>query len=387
MKKDDKKLNIVMIGFDWNDISKNGYNITMNKLNRDGLNAGFNNFLLIFAGVKNKREIIRNNSEFIVWHLYFLSKIRVIYDFIFILALPFILLYEGIKPDFFYLYDFPHIFSALIPKLFFHNKIYFRLVNLPTTLALTKGVKGRLYYFYYYLAEKITYRFVDQFIVINKTTKKYLLDIGVKEEKIIFDIPNTIKRDKHFIDQVDRSVLKKHFNIPLEKKIIISIGSLIKEKGFYNLIEVFSELKRDDLILLICGQGSEKEDLIKITEKLGINKKVIFAGLVNRLNIWNYLFASDIFALFSKSESLGMVFWEAMYANLPIIGTPVGGIKETIGSDGQRGFFYNSDIEDLNKKIDFCLAVSFEKEELLKKAKEYVENKLEKNKIINEIFN
>lgn len=389
MESDKKNLNIVMMGFDRNDIGKGNYKVTMSKLDRDGLNPGFNNFLILFASTKNKREPVRNNPKFIAWHFYFLLKNRIIYDSFFILILPFILLYERIKPDLFYIYDFPHIFSVLIPKLFLRSKIYFRLVNLPTNLALSKERKGKFYFIYYFLAERMMYFFVDQFIVINETTEKYLLGLGVKKEKIIFDIPDTITRDREFIKKADKTVVRERFSITAEKKIAISIGSLIKEKGFFELIRVFSDLKRNDLALVICGEGTEKENLQKLCKELEIEDKVFFAGIVSREDIWSYLFGSDIFILFSKSESLGMVFWEAMHAKVPVVGTSVGGVKETIGADGERGFFFNDNINDLNEKIDVCLDNKSEEKrrQMIVRAKKYVDEKLSIKISINKIYN
>ncbi len=384
-----KKLKILSIGFDWNGIGRGNYEKSMEKLNRDGLNTEFNDVFIIYAGSRIGRDIAQKDPEFLAWHFNLLVKNRILYDVFFIFALPLALLYEKFRPDIFYFCDFAHIISAIIPAKILRSKIYFRLYNLPTQLALSKGRIGKIYYLYYRVAEKLLYRFVDQFIAINNTTKKYLMDLGVKEEKIILNIPNTIARDEEYIKSADEKIIRKKYSISPDKKIIISIGSLIKEKGFDQLIKAFAGLKRDDLILAICGKGPEEEKLKKLSFNFGISKRVIFAGLVDRKDIWGYLLGSDIFMLFSKSESLGMVFWEAMYAGLPVIGTPVGGVKETIGDDGKRGFYWNNDIENFSEKIDFCLNDKYQKEreELINRAKKFVIERMKQKININEIFN
>ena len=381
-----KKLSIACIGFDWGNIGQGDYGLTKKKFDRDGLNTDINDFFVLYAGMVNRRDELGETTKFLVRHICLLTKIRIFYDLFFIIYLPFILKQEKVRPGLFYLYDFPHILAAYWPARIYKAKIYLRLINLPTELALTKGVKGKIFYCYYKLVEKITYKMVDKYIVINQTTEKYVLNLGVDRAKIIFNIPNTIDRDKVFIEQADKIVVRKYFNITGDKKIIISIGSLIKEKGFVGLIEVFAKLKRDDLILIICGQGKEESNLKELALNLGVGTKVIFAGQISRENIWNYLSGADIFMLFSKSESLGMVFWEAMYVNVPIIGAPVGGVVETIGVDGERGFFWKNDLDDLNKKINFCLTESEDRGVMIKKAREYVVEKFKIRKNINEIF-
>lgn len=381
-----KKLKIVCVGFDWNNIAFENIDFTKSKLDRDGLNSGINSFLLLYGGNKWKRQEIREEPLFLTWHCAFFLKLRLVYDLFFIIFLPFALICEKFKPDVFYLADFPHILSAVIPAKFCGSRIFFRLVNLPTELALTKGPKGKIFYLYYKAIEKITVPFVDCFIVINETTEKYLLDLGVKKEEIIFDIPDTIARDKIFIDKADKNYLRVKYNIPAEKKIILAIGSLIPEKGFFELIEIFAKLNRDDLMLIICGSGKDEGRMKESAKKLRAVDKIIFVGFVGREEIWNYYFGADLFMLFSKSESLGLVFWEAMHAGLPIIGTPVGGIKETIGEDGGRGFYWLGEPEDLKNKINICLSETEEKKSITERAKKYIEEKLKMKITINQIY-
>lgn len=382
----EKKLKIVCLGFDWNDIAFKNIEFTKSKLDRDGLNPCGNSFLLLYGGNKYKRQGIRKEPLFITWHFNFFCRLRIFYDLLFVFVLPFVLIYEKFKPDIFYLTDFPHILSAVIPAKCCGSRIFFRLVNLPTELALTKGRKGKIFYVYYKVMEKITIPLVARFIVINETTKKYLIERGVKEEKIIFDIPNTIARDRQYIESADKEYIRRKYNISSGKKIILSVGSLLPEKGFVELIETFAKLKREDLVLIICGAGKDEQKLKELSIKLRVAEKIIFAGFAGREKIWNYYFGADLFMLFSKSESLGLVFWEAMYAGLPVIGTPVGGVAESIGEDGERGFYWRRNMDDLENKINICLSEIDEKKSMVARAKNYVEEKLKMKITINQIY-
>jgi glycosyltransferase involved in cell wall biosynthesis len=383
----EEKLKIYFIGFDWNNIGINNSELTMSKLNRDGLQTGKNEFALLYAGNIIRRKVIRGNPYFSMWHWTFLTHVRIFYDIFFMLYLPVILIREKFKPDVFYLTDFPFVVSAILPAKIMGSKIIFRLNNLPTELADSKGVKGKIFSIYYWATERLTVPFIDKFIAINDTTKKYLLDLGVKENKIFIDVPDTMTRDAEYIKKADKKYIRKKHNISDDKKIILSVGSLIKEKGFEELLNSFAELKRKDLILIICGEGKEKDNLINLTKKLDQDDKIIFAGKIGREEIWHYFAGADIFTLFTKSESLGMVFWEAMLAGIPVIGTSVGGVKETIGKDGERGYYWNGDIEDLSKKIDLCLNDIVKREGIVKKAKKYVEEKIKQRININEVYN
>jgi len=382
-----KKLKITLLGFDWNDICFKDKDFMISKLDRDGMNSRLNEFLSLYAGNKIDRSEIRKNPRFYIWHFWLFSKNRILYDFFFIIFLPFILLYEQFKPDVFCLYDLPFVLSAILPAKLCGSKIFFRFHNLPTQLSLAKGSKGKLFFIYYRLIEKITFPFIDRFIAINETTKQYLLNRKVDSKKILIDTLDTIARDERYIKNASSDYLRQKYNIPSEKKITLSIGSLLPEKGFSELIDTLSRLKRNDLILIICGEGKEKNNLAELSVRLGIKGRVFFAGRVGREEIWNYYFGADIFMLFTKFESLGMVFWEAMFAGLPVIGSPVGGVIETIGEDGERGFYWKNDISDLSNKIIKCLErSSTERIKMLEKAKEFVVEQIKQKKKINQIF-
>jgi glycosyltransferase involved in cell wall biosynthesis len=76
-----------------------------------------------------------------------------------------------------------------------------------------------------------------------------------------------------------------------------------------------------------------------------------------------------------------------MHASLPIIGTPVGGIKETISEDGERGFYWLGDLKDFEEKINLCLSGEEKKAAMIQRAKEYVKKKLLIKTDINKIYN
>ena len=160
----ERRLKITLLGFDWNNIDSE---LTMSKLDRDGLQSSRNEFVLLFGGNRIGRKIVRENPYFSVWHFSFFTRLRIVYDLFFVVYLPFILLYERFKTDIFYLGDFSHVLSVIIPAKLSRAKIYFRLVNLPTELALTKGKKGKLFYYYYKIMEKISIPFINRFIAIN----------------------------------------------------------------------------------------------------------------------------------------------------------------------------------------------------------------------------
>src|SRR4030042_401911 len=351
MGSENKKLKIAIVSFDWRNIFENDFEQLKGKLKRDGLDPDFNDFFLISWSDKKYHKKTEN---FETVHLKAPLGGRIFCDILSDFFVPFFLAKHSFRPDIILVYDFPLIFAGLFCKIFWHSKIVMFLGNLPSALAKTRKASG-LRNIYQKLSEFSGKNMVDYFIVISQITEKYISDLGIPDNRIKKIIPDVIERDRQFIASSKKGIVRKKFNIPEDKKILLSVGRLEPEKGFDELIEIFGSLERNDFILLITGEGSQKERLLELIEEKNLEQKVILAGHQDRANIWNYYQDADIFILLSRSEGLGLVFWEAMFMGVPVIGAAIDGIKETIGQDGERGFYWENDLEELENKINICL--------------------------------
>lgn len=75
--------------------------------------------------------------------------------------------------------------------------------------------------------------------------------------------------------------------------------------------------------LMIVGDGPDCSMLEKLCVTLGVGNSVIFARY--RSDVRTFYPLMDIFALASAYEAFGLVLVEAMFADVPIIATEVGG--------------------------------------------------------------
>jgi len=383
MEKQDKKLKIAVISFDWRNIFENNFDELIQKLKRDRLNPDFNEFFFISWSVKKYHKKIKN-IETVHFKAFF--GWRIFCDLMSDFLVPIILGRHNFKPDIVLVYDFPLIYSGIFAKIFWGSKIVLFLGNMPSGLVRTRKFPGWRYY-YQKSAEFAGKYFVDQFFVISESTKKYVVDLEINAEKIKIITPDILERDKEFILVSQKGTIRKKYNIADDKKILLSVGRLEPEKGFNDLLAVFNSLKQNDLILIVVGEGSQKDKLIRQAKDLNMENRIVFAGYQSRENIWNYYQDADIFILLSRSEGLGLVFWEAMFMGVPVIGTLAGGIKETIGHDGERGFYWKNDPEDLKNKIDFCLDKgNNERRFMVERAQEYIRQKLESKTVINDLL-
>ena len=101
---------------------------------------------------------------------------------------------------------------------------------------------------------------------------------------------------------------------------ILSVGRLVKYKGYDNLIKAINVLPKK-YILKIIGEGPEKNNLLKLVKELNLEDRVHLCGNLDNNKKYNAYQNADLFVLSSNSrkEAFGLVLLEAMYYNLPTL--------------------------------------------------------------------
>lgn len=135
----------------------------------------------------------------------------------------------------------------------------------------------------------------------------------------------------------------------LEEKRIISVGRLSEEKGYLDLIDVFSLVHQvyPDWKLDIIGDGNQKESIQKKIEKYGLNDFVILHGFQNKEYINQLLQKSSVYVMCSYTESFGIVLLEAFSFGIPCVAFDSAKGATEIISNNWDGYL----IKDRNKEI------------------------------------
>ena len=119
--------------------------------------------------------------------------------------------------------------------------------------------------------------------------------------------------------------------------LISAVGALEQRKGHRYLIEAIGALAADRVAssnVLIAGQGSIHEVLQGEIAVIRSLERIKLLGRVDDAR--ELLWASDIFAMPSLKEGLGVAALEAMASGLPVIASDVGGLREVV-EDGRSG--------------------------------------------------
>jgi len=139
--------------------------------------------------------------------------------------------------------------------------------------------------------------------------------------------------------------LKGRLDIPLDKLILIVSGSLIKRKDVETILHGISQSKRNDLLLLVLGDGPEREHLVN---SYGRDARISFLGFQE--NVLDYLRCADSVLSASVSEGLPNGIIESMACELHCILSDIASHRELNLPEGNQ-FFHIGD----SKKLAYIL--------------------------------
>lgn len=166
---------------------------------------------------------------------------------------------------------------------------------------------------------------------VSITSQVYVINPAVRPSKfgLLSDRASTERGDS----------IRQKFGIPSNAVVILTVGRLIKRKGFDRVIAQIPSLvsKGIDVHYLICGRGKMEQNLRSLTTQLNVRDRVHFVGFVPDSELAAYYDACDLFAMLtffdadSKSiEGFGIVYREAGFFGKPVIASRVGGVIDAV---------------------------------------------------------
>jgi len=148
----------------------------------------------------------------------------------------------------------------------------------------------------------------------------------------------------------DRMEIRRRLNIPEDKMILLTIRNLVPRMGLENLIAAMKDVIENmpDTCLIIGGSGRLKDELVELSRRLKIAGNIKFAGFIPEQDLPDYYRAADAFILPTlELEGFGLVTLEALACGTPVLGTPIGGTKEILGTFDPNYLFRDTGSESI----------------------------------------
>ena len=275
----------------------------------------------LFYGIEDVRDeyITKCKQKGIKWYF---AKKKYRFDLFFFKKIGEYILKSS--PDIVFLHGSGYIILAKIFQILYRRKT--KIIVRETQANHLKTLFQKICLFFSLLfANKIVFltkQFMDEvhakFGLVFKKSKMVIIPNGIDQQ--IFTPGNKKNSDIVYIGMQSR---------------------LIKIKDHLTLIKAFAMLKnnfsiKNNIKLLIAGEGDFKRVLVGEVEELNIKDDVVFTGMLEERELVSFLQSLSIYVHASFGETMSTAIMQAMSCGLPIIASNVNGINNMI-EDSKNG--------------------------------------------------
>lgn len=183
-----------------------------------------------------------------------------------------------------------------------------------------RGLSGHVNRDSYWLLAKAAEHGIERCFAVSRGLKELYVESGICDasriDVIHHGLPETV------IEDVTASRYAEH-------QVIVP-GRLVEFKGHAHLLQAFPEVlaRHPDAVLIVVGDGTERQALQSLSQELGIENAVMFVGWQN--NVLGWMSKSDVVVVPSIGEGFGLVFLEAYAAERPVVAFDVAASNEII---------------------------------------------------------
>ena len=238
----------------------------------------------------------------------------------------------------------------LIRELFKTNAdLYFAedLYTLPFVTAIAKLKRAKVYYnsreLYAFLGglrnrpflqsivtrvEKFFITKVDLVLTTGEMDSEFIEKFyGIKNTLVIRNIP-LLQTPTAKID------FRKLYNIPDDKLILLYQGVLLEGRGVQMIMRTM--VKLTNTVLVILGDGEQKNNFQKLAQQLNISERVFYAGTIGQRELINYTAGGDVGL--SLIENISVSYYHALpnklfeyiMAGLPVLCSDLPQMKKIV---------------------------------------------------------
>lgn len=174
-----------------------------------------------------------------------------------------------------------------------------------------------------------------------------------------FFVPNGIKLYDFKHNKENREKLRKNFNIPENKIILLQLGRIHPVKNIHLIIESLQRFPKNEnnIIYCIVGPISDRkyyESLKDQVKQFNLQNKVRFYPPIDKNEVSQWYSFSDLMVLISEVEGISMSSIEAQAAALPlVVSRNVANANEIIKDNA--GVVIDTKIESIINGIRKCI--------------------------------
>ncbi|HEV7784344.1 MAG TPA: glycosyltransferase [Thermoanaerobaculia bacterium] len=200
----------------------------------------------------------------------------------------------------------------------------------------------------------------DLFLGVGTLTLDYLRAFGVAGERAglfpyAVDVDDFRRRSR--LSAAERSEVRARLGVPAAAPVILSLAKFGPREAPWDLLRAFARLDRNDVWLVLAGDGPEREALER---EAGL--RVRFPGYVPYPELPPLYAAADLFVHPAREERWGVSVEEALACGLPVIASSRVGAAFDLVKAGGNGFLYTAGNDaELAARVGDALALPAER--------------------------
>ena len=158
--------------------------------------------------------------------------------------------------------------------------------------------------------------FATNYFCCSELAGRWLFGNKLYNQNKVYLLNNAIDLDKFKYDEKIRKQIRSELNIDDDTLVIGHIGRFVKQKNHEFLIDIYSEIykRNNNSLLLLVGQGPDRDKIEDKVKDLGLSNNIKFLGQRGDANRLYQAF--DVFLLPSLYEGLPVVGVEAQASGL-----------------------------------------------------------------------
>jgi glycosyltransferase involved in cell wall biosynthesis len=184
--------------------------------------------------------------------------------------------------------------------------------------------------------ERIAGRWTDRLIVINDEDEAAVRRYRITSPRRLVRMPGIgLDTDRYARGVIEPGVIAKvrrQLGIPAEAPLFVIVGEFSVNKRQADGIAALARMRHREARLVLLGEGARRLDLERLVGRLGVEDRVVFAGMVD--DVRPIVASAVALVLNSRREGLARSIMEALALETPVIASTARGDRELVGEDG-----------------------------------------------------
>ena len=200
-----------------------------------------------------------------------------------------------------------------------------------------RGYFGRVGTLVFRAIETILARATDRLIAVSPEVRDELVALRVAPERKFSVVRLGIELEPRVAFDGDAAEVRRRHGIGQDTFVVGWFGRMTAVKRTDDLLTTLAGLRVRgvEALLLLVGDGDDRERLEQRAHDLGLAKSCLFLGYQEDVAQWYAV--CDAVVLTSVSEGTPVTIIEALAAGRPVVATKVGGVPDVV-DEGETGF-------------------------------------------------